>query len=96
MTVKQTNITACFSPRSGQIYLENDSWQIDKCTTCTCKNGLVLCEVNECQAVTCLNPILNKDECCPYCTNSNETSIETKQTEFRNERKNIRDAILQD
>ena len=56
------------------MYLENESWLLDKCTKCTCRNGIVLCDVNKCPPVACPNPIIDplNDECCQVCPN-NET-----------------------
>ena len=59
----------CFSPKSGDIYSDNEIWRLDKCTQCTCRHGIVLCENLECPPVACQNPVLDfyKDDCCPYC-----------------------------
>jgi len=71
-----SNTTVCFSPKNGNIYNDNETWRLDRCTECTCRNGIVLCENPECPPVVCQNPVfdLNKDECCPRCLKEDKFS----------------------
>jgi len=71
-----SNTTVCFSPKNGYIYNENEVWRLDKCTECTCRNGIVLCEMNECPPVACQNPVYEADECCPHCPREDENKFQ--------------------
>lgn len=79
----KSNATVCFSPKNGGIYTDNDIWHLDKCTKCTCSNGIVLCENLQCPVVACENPVfnLNKDECCPYrCKEDNSRDFQSQKS----------------
>lgn len=58
------------SDGGGGRIARQSAWNLDKCTKCMCLGGVLLCSVNKCPPVTCLNPIRaskNSDECCPRC-----------------------------
>ena len=44
-----------------------DSLQVDQCTTCSCDNGVVDCDIIECPTLSCDKPIVYTGECCPIC-----------------------------
>jgi hypothetical protein len=74
LTSQLTNTTVCQVTGDKQgvaAYDENVSWQLDKCTKCLCKGGLVLCSLNKCPPMACLNPIFpdrgTSASCCPVC-----------------------------
>jgi len=51
-----------------KIYNENETWSIDHCTTCTCRAGLVDCEMIQCPVYThCGYMYKPENECCPKC-----------------------------
>ncbi len=54
----------------GQIILHGDQLTIDVCTTCSCDNSTVKCDIKSCQPTFCPEPIQDPNECCdlcPYC-----------------------------
>jgi hypothetical protein len=71
----------CVWPHDKSLYSENEMLKLDNCTTCTCKNGLILCYVNECPIITCSEPKIDQTKsCCPFCHSTenvkNEISLE--------------------
>ncbi|CAF1065564.1 unnamed protein product, partial [Didymodactylos carnosus] len=51
-----------------KIYHENETWTIDHCTTCTCRGGLVDCNMVQCPANPhCGYMYKPETECCPKC-----------------------------
>lgn len=58
--------------KHDQKEVESEPWQLDKCTKCMCRDGVLLCSVNRCPPVTCSKLIYSKDECCPQCADSSQ------------------------
>ena len=51
-----------------KIYHENETWTLDHCTTCTCRSGLVDCDMVQCPIYThCGYMYKPENECCPKC-----------------------------
>lgn len=50
--------------------LSNQTWLLDEHTECMCKNGLVVCQVNECRPAGCLEPTIDEKQCFK-CDNQN-------------------------
>ncbi|XP_013362325.1 PREDICTED: extracellular matrix protein 2 isoform X2 [Chinchilla lanigera] len=48
-------------------------WSPDPCTTCLCSDGRVLCDETMCQPQTCPYTVTPKGECCPVCTDTEQT-----------------------
>ncbi|KAL5009108.1 hypothetical protein ScPMuIL_014689, partial [Solemya velum] len=48
-------------------YQSNQSWNLDKCTTCTCHEGLTFCKAQNCNATICSWMVIPEGECCPVC-----------------------------
>ena len=47
---------------------DGESWQVDACTTCACKDGLTFCKAASCkEPVHCSWMGVPKGECCPVC-----------------------------
>ena len=54
----------------GTLFLHGNDLKIDECTTCSCDNSTVKCDIKSCQPTFCDEPITDPDECCdlcPYC-----------------------------
>ncbi|XP_052001418.1 cysteine-rich motor neuron 1 protein-like isoform X1 [Xyrauchen texanus] len=60
------DMVVCRAP-DGELYVEGESWSLDECTRCTCRQGRVLCDSEVCPPVLCHMPIKNKDTCCYTC-----------------------------
>ncbi|XP_059510514.1 kielin/chordin-like protein isoform X2 [Stegostoma tigrinum] len=45
----------------------NESWRVDACTQCSCKNGNVHCQEVTCPQLTCLDQYKPAGECCAVC-----------------------------
>ncbi|XP_048465930.1 kielin/chordin-like protein [Rhincodon typus] len=45
----------------------NESWKVDACTQCSCKNGNVHCQEVTCLQLTCLDQYKPAGECCAVC-----------------------------
>jgi len=45
---------------------EEQTWDVDACTSCVCQAGQVVCARKIC-AVACDNPVPVPGECCPVC-----------------------------
>uniref|UniRef100_A0A8C6PPA7 Cysteine rich transmembrane BMP regulator 1 (Chordin like) n=1 Tax=Nothobranchius furzeri TaxID=105023 RepID=A0A8C6PPA7_NOTFU len=58
--------TVCRAP-GGEFYVEGETWNLDECTRCTCREGRVLCDTEVCPPALCQTPIRNKDTCCHVC-----------------------------
>ncbi|UJR36808.1 hypothetical protein I4U23_029522 [Adineta vaga] len=51
-----------------KIYSENETWSIDHCTTCICRDGFVDCTMIQCPTYThCGYMYKPENECCPKC-----------------------------
>ncbi|XP_076799666.1 uncharacterized protein LOC143444348 isoform X2 [Clavelina lepadiformis] len=37
------------------------------CFVCSCVNGIVTCETDECEGIACQNPVQSPERCCPVC-----------------------------
>jgi hypothetical protein len=51
---------------SGKLYQDDDEWQEDPCTTCTCDAGAKKCQAHMC-VLRCDHPVYVPEECCPLC-----------------------------
>ncbi|XP_048865507.1 kielin/chordin-like protein isoform X2 [Brienomyrus brachyistius] len=54
----------------GTIFLSNEHWQVDECTSCTCVSGEVHCRTERCPPTPCAadeTPALIPGMCCPHC-----------------------------
>ncbi|XP_072044611.1 uncharacterized protein [Amphiura filiformis] len=51
----------------GTILFHGDALVVDECTTCSCHNSAVKCDIKSCQPIFCNEPITDPDECCDYC-----------------------------
>ncbi|CAF3587838.1 unnamed protein product [Adineta steineri] len=60
------NSKQCYHDK--KIYSENETWSVDHCTTCTCREGLVDCTMVQCPTYThCGYMYKPENECCPKC-----------------------------
>ncbi|XP_006821660.1 uncharacterized protein LOC100371432 [Saccoglossus kowalevskii] len=66
---------------NGAMYREGDQWMNNKCTICTCVNGMAKCDDMKCPAVpeNC-SPIETDDLCCPQYV-CNDYCIDVKGTQ---------------
>ncbi|KAK6181353.1 hypothetical protein SNE40_009225 [Patella caerulea] len=62
--VNDTGLTCYYE---GEDYKDGQSWQLDKCTTCTCKDGLTFCKTKTCNETLCGWMVIPDGECCPVC-----------------------------
>ncbi|XP_038068738.1 zonadhesin-like isoform X3 [Patiria miniata] len=46
---------------------EGDTWQPTPCSTCTCRSGLIQCQIETCDTLDCTT-YKPAGECCPRCT----------------------------
>ncbi|XP_062584185.1 peroxidasin-like isoform X2 [Saccostrea cucullata] len=51
----------------GQKRKHLDSWDVNKCKTCTCRGDQVECTKQSCPVLQCPNPRSVLDQCCPVC-----------------------------
>lgn len=56
----------------GMTRRNGEQWQLDRCATCTCENGSVVCEFMKCPYMNKPCPpgyrrVESEDECCPRC-----------------------------
>ena len=54
----------------GRPILHGESLLIDVCTTCSCDNYIVKCDIKSCPPIFCDKPLTFEGECCelcPYC-----------------------------
>ncbi len=57
---------------------ESEIWNIDVCTRCMCKHGMIYCDVSYCPPTPCQNPTYDKrNSCCPVCPNTSRHSLLT-------------------
>ena len=53
---------------SGQEYKDGETWQLDKCSACSCQRGITFCKRETCHNVTiCPYMEIPEDGCCPVC-----------------------------
>ncbi len=80
--LESTNVTTCYSPNNGETYTENDTWDIDECTKCICKDGIVLCHTIICPSNLCPIAVYNKNmtTCCPNCSMIDQIKIPVQST----------------
>ncbi|KAM4877546.1 extracellular matrix protein 2 isoform 2-T2 [Thomomys bottae] len=48
-------------------------WSPDPCSTCLCSDGRVLCDKTMCQAQRCPYTVIPDGECCPVCSDAEQT-----------------------
>ncbi|XP_072042836.1 uncharacterized protein [Amphiura filiformis] len=61
----------------GVLILHGDKLDIDACTTCSCDNQKVRCEIKTCGPTFCDEPIVDPDECCDFCPHDSQSSTST-------------------
>uniref|UniRef100_A0A0K0FAQ3 Cysteine-rich motor neuron 1 protein (inferred by orthology to a human protein) n=1 Tax=Strongyloides venezuelensis TaxID=75913 RepID=A0A0K0FAQ3_STRVS len=67
------DLTVCYNPGTGRLYVDGETWYSTPCTVCTCRVGHVLCAAPKCPPITCENPILDdNDTCCMRCLKADE------------------------
>ncbi|XP_077987557.1 chordin-like protein 1 [Glandiceps talaboti] len=44
----------------------------DQCVQCSCSDARVFCALRTCPVISCLNPIVLPDSCCPVCPDNGE------------------------
>uniref|UniRef100_A0A2C9K418 VWFD domain-containing protein n=1 Tax=Biomphalaria glabrata TaxID=6526 RepID=A0A2C9K418_BIOGL len=71
----------------GKLYNESETFHLptDVCTTCTCKNGNLQCERQQCPVLNCKSEYIYqpKSECCRKCRGSREIFVPTKGCFFK-------------
>ncbi|ELW69074.1 Thrombospondin-2 [Tupaia chinensis] len=63
---KTRNVSACW--QDGRFFAENETWVVDSCTSCTCRNFKTVCRQISCPPATCASPAFAEGECCPSCS----------------------------
>lgn len=59
---------------NGKSYQNNETWDIDACTSCRCNNGNMICMKNECPKLKCLPTetlVKSPGQCCDKCVEAN-------------------------
>ncbi|XP_023238974.1 uncharacterized protein LOC111637659 [Centruroides sculpturatus] len=54
----------------NSVFLNEEKWQPDVCTTCECKMGKVTCRTERCLPLNCPSdqtPSVDPGQCCPHC-----------------------------
>lgn len=52
----------------GNWRINNELWNKDRCTQCTCNQHQITCTTTKCPKLTCSNPMhVNESDCCPVC-----------------------------
>ncbi|XP_025103924.1 cysteine-rich motor neuron 1 protein-like isoform X1 [Pomacea canaliculata] len=62
--VNETGLTCIYENKEFQ---NGESWQIETCTTCTCKDGISRCRVSSCTPPPCGWMVIPEGQCCPVC-----------------------------
>uniref|UniRef100_A0A3B1ICL3 Cysteine rich transmembrane BMP regulator 1 n=1 Tax=Astyanax mexicanus TaxID=7994 RepID=A0A3B1ICL3_ASTMX len=78
------DMVVCRAP-GGDLYVEGETWNLDECTRCTCRQGRVLCDTEACPPTLCQAPIRSKDTCCYTCPEDSSSSllpVNTSQREY--------------
>lgn len=52
---------------NGNEYVEGEVWELEKCTTCLCHHGIILCNTEMCPPQLCHFPIKVAGQCCAFC-----------------------------
>ncbi|XP_042599024.1 cysteine-rich motor neuron 1 protein-like [Cyprinus carpio] len=61
------DLLVCRAP-AGELYVEGETWRLDECSSCTCRQGRVLCDSESCPPLLCHTPVRSRDSCCYTCT----------------------------
>nr|XP_061824703.1 cysteine-rich motor neuron 1 protein-like [Nerophis lumbriciformis] len=78
------DMVVCRAP-GGEFYVEGETWDLDECTRCTCRQGRVLCDTEVCPPALCQTPTKNKDTCCHACPDETQSPllpVNTSQQEY--------------
>ncbi|XP_077586830.1 cysteine-rich motor neuron 1 protein [Stigmatopora nigra] len=78
------DMVVCRAP-GGEFYVEGETWDLDECTRCTCRQGRVLCDTEVCPPALCQTPTRNKDTCCHSCLDESQSPllpVNTSQQEY--------------
>ncbi|XP_073683597.1 cysteine-rich motor neuron 1 protein-like [Garra rufa] len=59
----------------GELYVEGETWRLDECTRCTCRQGRVLCDSEACPPLLCHTPVRSKDSCCYVCPEDKQRPV---------------------
>lgn len=52
---------------NGNEYVEGEVWELEKCTTCLCHHGIILCNTKMCPPLLCHFPVKVPGQCCAFC-----------------------------
>ncbi|KAI4902048.1 hypothetical protein NFI96_033099 [Prochilodus magdalenae] len=72
--IEGMDMVVCRAP-GGDLYVEGETWNLDECTRCTCRQGRVLCDSEVCPPTLCQTPTRNKDTCCYICPEDTLSSL---------------------
>ncbi|KAI5102182.1 cysteine-rich motor neuron 1 protein precursor, partial [Silurus meridionalis] len=68
------DMVVCQAP-GNELYVEGDTWNLDECTRCTCRQGRVLCDTEVCPPALCQTPTRIKGTCCHICQEDTQSSL---------------------
>ncbi|XP_053488962.1 cysteine-rich motor neuron 1 protein-like [Ictalurus furcatus] len=68
------DMVVCQAP-GDELYVEGDTWNLDECTRCTCRQGRVLCDTEVCPPALCQTPTWTKGTCCHICQEDTLSSL---------------------
>ena len=74
---RHVNLTVCLSATGG-VYLEGQTWPLDSCTRCLCREGRVLCSHPVCPPAACAQPQRRPGDCCATCPGRSPTGGSTE------------------
>lgn len=85
MTYRITKIHQFACIIAEECYIDGNKYDdqeivVNNCTTCECKDGIMVCTTIECGNLTCPieKQIKNSGWCCPICPGDNEISEKEK------------------
>ncbi|XP_034425869.1 thrombospondin-2-like [Hippoglossus hippoglossus] len=58
--------------QDGRVYEQGEDWEVDSCTSCTCRDGKAVCQQVSCPPVSCIYPSFIDGSCCPVCVNNED------------------------
>ena len=74
------NVTTCYPKNTSLANSENEIWNLDECTKCICKDGILLCDTYSCSSSTPCSLETNTT-CCSSCSLLDQVNLFTPSNE---------------
>ncbi|ROL44544.1 von Willebrand factor C domain-containing protein 2-like [Anabarilius grahami] len=66
----------------GEVYELGQQFQPSACEQCTCySDGIARCQVADCAPPPCVNPVYQKEKCCPQCKDGPNCYVNASRTQ---------------